>query len=417
MERIFDLRVKEYVTLMTPKSLKEELPLPASVKAAVAASRDTIWQILNHEDPRLLVIAGPCSIHDEKAALEYAERLRDLRDRVSDTLYIVMRVYFEKPRTTLGWKGLINDPNLDGSCDMVAGLRKARRLLLQIAGMGIPTATEMLEPITPQYMDDLVSWSAIGARTTESQTHREMASGLSMPVGFKNSTDGNLASAINAMVAARAPQSFLGIDQEGRTCVVKTTGNEMGHVVLRGGKRPNYDPISIEQTRLNLIEKRLPEAILVDCSHANSMKKFQGQASVWKNVVDQVIAGNEALVGLMLESNLFEGNQKFAGDLSALKYGVSITDECISWETTEKLVPRSPCQIDPRPKRSAAGIGLVKERPCKSPKFTPPPGIPPSWWASAWRTCPITRPWKRPSSSPTNRSGASMAISSPPARC
>ena len=338
MKRTSDLRVKEYVALMTPKSLKEELPITTEANDTVAASREAICNILNREDKRLLVIAGPCSIHDEKAALEYAQRLRDLRDRVSDTLYIVMRVYFEKPRTTIGWKGLINDPNLDGTCDMVAGLRKARQLLLDIIDMGVPTATEMLEPITPQYVDDLVSWSAIGARTTESQTHREMASGLSMPVGFKNSTDGNLASAINAMVAARAPQSFLGIDQAGRTCVVKTTGNELGHVVLRGGKRPNYDPISIEQTRLSLIEKGLPEAIVVDCSHANSMKKYQGQAIVWKNVVDQVISGSEALVGLMLESNLFQGNQKFSRDLSELKYGVSITDECISWETTEQLV-------------------------------------------------------------------------------
>ncbi|MBI9082160.1 MAG: 3-deoxy-7-phosphoheptulonate synthase [Desulfobacterales bacterium] len=338
MKRTSDLRVKEYVALMTPISLKQELPITAAANETVADSREAIRKILHREDRRQLVVVGPCSIHDEKAALEYAEKIRDLRDRVSDTLYIVMRVYFEKPRTTTGWKGLINDPNLDGTCDMVAGLHKARRILLAIINMGVPTATEMLEPITPQYVDDLVSWSAIGARTTESQTHREMASGLSMPVGFKNGTDGNLASAINAMVAARAPQSFLGIDQQGRTCVVKTTGNELGHVVLRGGKRPNYDPISIEQTRLNLIEKGLPEAIVIDCSHANSMKKYQGQAIVWKNVVDQVIAGNDALVGLMLESNLFEGSQKYTGDVSALKYGVSITDECISWETTEKLI-------------------------------------------------------------------------------
>jgi 3-deoxy-7-phosphoheptulonate synthase len=249
-----------------------------------------------------------------------------------------MRVYFEKPRTTVGWKGMINDPDLDGTCDMTAGLRKARSLLTQINETGLPAATEMLDTITAQYVADLVSWSAIGARTAESQAHREMASGLSMPVGFKNSTDGNLSSAINALMAARAPQSFLGIDQDGKTCVVKTSGNPWVHIVLRGGKRPNYDPISLEQARLKLIEKDLPETLMVDCSHANSMKKYQGQAVVWKNVIGQYLADNEALIGLMLESNLHEGNQVFAGDASSLKYGVSITDECISWETTEQLL-------------------------------------------------------------------------------
>ena len=270
--------------------------------------------------------------------MEYASKLNILRKEVEDTLLVIMRVYFEKPRTIVGWKGLINDPCLDGTCDMLLGLRKARRLLLQIAELGLPVATEMLDPITPQYVADLVSWSAIGARTTESQTHREMASGLSMPVGFKNSTDGNLSSAINALIAARVPQSFLGIDQDGKTCVVKTAGNLWGHIVLRGGKRPNYDPISLEEARLKLIEKDLPEAIIVDCSHANSMKKYQGQAVVWKNVINQHISGNEALIGLMLESNMYEGSQKFSDDVARLKYGVSITDECISWETTEQLL-------------------------------------------------------------------------------
>jgi 3-deoxy-7-phosphoheptulonate synthase len=338
MKRTSDLRIKEYIELMTPNSLKRELPMTATANETVVDARKTINAILNREDRRLLVVTGPCSIHDEDAALEYARRINELRRKVEDRLFLVMRVYFEKPRTTVGWKGLINDPNLDGTCDMMAGLHKARRILLAINEMGVPTATEMLEPITPQYVADLVSWSAIGARTTESQTHREMASGLSMPVGFKNGTDGNLASAINAMLAARAPQSFLGIDQDGRTCVVKTTGNERGHVVLRGGKKPNYDPISIEETRLTLIQKGLPEAIVVDCSHANSMKKFQGQAPVWKNVINQYISGSDAVVGLMLESNLHQGNQKYTGDVANLKYGVSITDECISWEDTEKLI-------------------------------------------------------------------------------
>ena len=284
------------------------------------------------------MIVGPCSIHDEKAAYEYAEKLKKLRDEVSEALLVVMRVYFEKPRTSVGWKGLINDPQLDGTCDITDGVRKARRILLQINEIGVPAATEFLETITPQYVADLVSWSCIGARTTESQTHREMASGLSMSVGFKNGTDGKLSAAINAIVAAKTPQSFLGIDQNGHTCVVKTGGNPWAHIVLRGGSQPNYDQISIEQARLKLIEKNLLENIMVDCSHGNSMKKYQGQAIVWRNVIDQYIAGNDSLIGLMLESNLFEGNQKFSGDLSSLKYGVSITDECISWETTENLL-------------------------------------------------------------------------------
>jgi 3-deoxy-7-phosphoheptulonate synthase len=338
MEQTQDLRVKGYTPLITPKMMEQELPMTSKANDTVVASREAIGRILMKEDRRLLVIVGPCSIHNEEAALDYAEKLNEIRKQVQETLYIVMRVYFEKPRTTVGWKGLINDPNLDGTCDILKGLKKARRILLQITEMGLPAATEMLETVTPQYVADLVSWAAIGARTTESQIHREMASGLSMPVGFKNGTDGNLSSAINAMVAARAPQSFLGIDPDGQTCIVKTTGNMMVHVVLRGGKRPNYDPISIEETRLNLIERNLPEAVLVDCSHANSMKKFQGQAIVWKSVLDQHLSGNEAIVGMMLESNLCEGNQKFTGNISDLKYGVSITDECISWETTEQLL-------------------------------------------------------------------------------
>ncbi len=336
--RTEDLRVRDYLPLMPPKKLKEDLPISEKAQQTVIAGRETIQQIINKQDKRALAIVGPCSIHDEKAALEYAERLVGLQAKVKETLFLAMRVYFEKPRTTVGWKGLISDPELDGSCDMNAGLIKARRLIMQIAEMGLPTATEMLEPITPQYLADLVCWAAIGARTTESQTHREMASGLSMPVGFKNGTDGKLSTAINALVAAHAAQTFLGIDQDGRTCVVKTGGNPYGHIVLRGGSRPNYDPISIEEARLMLITKGLPEAIIVDCSHANSHKKYQGQAIVWRHVIDQVVNGSESVIGLMLESNLHEGNQKYAGDRAALKYGVSITDECISWETTEELL-------------------------------------------------------------------------------
>jgi 3-deoxy-7-phosphoheptulonate synthase len=333
-----DLRVKGYQQLMEPNMLKQELAISPNAHATVLSGRNAIEKILLKEDKRLLVITGPCSIHDEKAAVEYAEKLKKIRDEVSEALYVIMRVYFEKPRTSVGWKGLINDPRLDGTCDIPVGLRRAREILLSINEIGVPAATEFLETITPQYVADLVSWACIGARTTESQTHREMASGLSMPVGFKNGTDGKLSAAINAIVAAKTPQSFLGIDQDGHTCVVKTGGNPWAHIVLRGGQQPNYDPISIEQARLKLIEKILPENIMVDCSHGNSMKKFQGQAIVWRNVIDQYIAGNDSLIGLMLESNLFEGNQKFSGDLSALKYGVSITDECISWETTENLL-------------------------------------------------------------------------------
>jgi 3-deoxy-7-phosphoheptulonate synthase len=338
MQQITDLRVGGYVPLVVPNAMKAEMPMSAAAEKTVVYGRREIEGILKREDKRLLVIVGPCSIHDENSALEYAERLNVLRKKVEKTLFVVMRVYFEKPRTSVGWKGLINDPHMDGSCDIQTGLRRARKLLLQINEIGVPAATELLETITPQYVDDLVSWAAIGARTTESQTHREMASGLSMAVGFKNATDGNLSTAINAMVAARAPQSFLGIDQEGLTSIVKTNGNNTVHIVLRGGPRPNYDALSIEEARLELAGKNLPEGIMVDCSHANSKKKYQGQAIVWKNIVDQYANGNDAIVGMMLESHLHEGNQKPAKDSSDLKYGVSITDECISWETTEKLI-------------------------------------------------------------------------------
>ena len=290
---------------MEPGMLKQELAISQAAHTTVLSGRDAIEKILNKEDERLLVIVGPCSIHDEKAAYEYAGKLKKLKDEVSEALLVVMRVYFEKPRTSVGWKGLINDPRLDGTCDISDGLRKARKILLQINEIGVPAATEFLETITPQYVADLVSWSCIGARTTESQTHREMASGLSMPVGFKNGTDGKLSAAINAVVAAKTAQSFLGIDQDGHTCVVETGGNPWAHIVLRGGSQPNYDPISTEQARLKLIEKSLLENIMVDCSHGNSMKKYQGQAIVWRNVIDQYIAGNDSLIGLMLESNLF----------------------------------------------------------------------------------------------------------------
>jgi 3-deoxy-7-phosphoheptulonate synthase len=338
MKKTYDVHVEAFIPLVSPNEMEREIPMTEKASNTVLIAREQIGRILNKEDRRLVVVVGPCSIHDESAALEYATRLKDLKAQVEETMCLVMRVYFEKPRTTTGWKGLINDPCMDGSCDMGAGLKNARRLLLKITGMGIPTATEMLDPIIPQYIAGLVCWTAIGARTTESQTHREMASGLSMPVGFKNCTDGELDTALNAMLAARSPQSFLGIDPDGQTCVVKTTGNPWTHVVLRGGKRPNYDSVSIAEALGMLGEKELPEVIMVDCSHANSRKKHQGQAVVWQDVINQRLDGNDALVGLMIESSLYEGSQKIDKDLSLLKYGVSVTDECISWETTEKLI-------------------------------------------------------------------------------
>ena len=336
--KTYDVRIKDFTPLISPDALKEELPISAEAAQNVLEGRTTIQDIIKRKDPRLMVITGPCSIHDEQAALEYARRLLDLKQRVSKSLYLVMRVYFEKPRTTVGWKGLINDPNLDGSYDIISGLKKARRLLDRIAAMGLPTATELLDPFIPQYIAGLVCWAAIGARTTESQTHREMASGLSMPVGFKNGTDGNLDVALNAMIAAGAPQHFLGIDHNGYASVVRTTGNAYAHLVLRGGTRPNYDSCSIREVLDKLRAKELNEAIVVDCSHSNSRKRFKEQAVAWKDVIQQRASGNAAIVGLMLESNLHEGSQKNTGDLKTMAYGVSITDACISWESTEELI-------------------------------------------------------------------------------
>ncbi len=336
--RTHDINIRSFEPLIDPNTFKEELPLTPASEKTVIEGRRQIEDILAHRDSRLLMIVGPCSIHDEKAALEYAERLLKLQAEVAESMLLVMRVYFEKPRTTVGWKGLINDPHMNGSCDMSEGLRRARRILLKITGMGLPTATEMLDPITPQYLAGLVCWSAIGARTTESQTHREMASGLSMPVGFKNCTDGSLSKAIHAMIAARAPQSFIGVDPDGKTCIVSTTGNPWTHMVLRGGLRPNYDSVSIEEACLKLKNAGLEDTIIVDCSHGNSRKKHQGQERVLKDIIGQRLEGNQALVGMMLESNLCEGNQACNENMNELAYGVSVTDECISWETTEKLL-------------------------------------------------------------------------------
>lgn len=339
MNRIQDLRVSDLWPLPSPEAMKEMIPASDQAKETVIEARETIQAILDGKDKRFLVLTGPCSIHDCDAAIEYAERLIELKERFDDKLYLVMRVYFEKPRTTVGWKGLIYDPNLDGSYQIDEGLKQGRKLLSKINEMGLPAGTEFLDPITPQYMDDLVCWSAVGARTTESQTHRQMASGLSTPVGFKNSTTGSLQVAIDAMVSARHPHHFIGVSQSGETAVVSTTGNEYGHIVLRGGaKRPNYEPESIQETIERMKAHNLPPNIMVDCSHANSGKKFERQEIVWKNIIAQRAAGNDALFGIMLESNINEGNQKIPSDLSTLQYGVSITDACVSFETTERLL-------------------------------------------------------------------------------
>ncbi|MBU2513596.1 3-deoxy-7-phosphoheptulonate synthase [bacterium] len=338
MKKTHDIRIKEMIPLISPEALKQELPITPESAETVVRGREGIEAILSKKDDRLLVIVGPCSIHDETAALEYAQKLNEARIRYKDKLFIVMRVYFEKPRTTIGWKGLINDPMMDSTNNIEEGLRRARKLLIAINDMGLPVATEMLDPIIPQYIAGLVSWVAIGARTTESQTHREMASGLSMPVGFKNGTDGNLDMVINAMKASGSSQSFLGIDQGGYTSIVNTYGNPWCHVVLRGGSHPNYDPVCVGKTRERLQQENLLEAILVDCSHSNCGKKHQGQSFVWRNVLEQRMEGNDTLIGMMLESNLYEGAQKCNSDFSKLEYGVSVTDECISWETTESLL-------------------------------------------------------------------------------
>ena len=339
MLRTQDLRVKEVVRLLTPKALKAELPMTETSNQTVVVSRERINCILQQKDSRLLVVVGPCSIHDVNAALEYGTKLNALRQEVAAHLEIVMRVYFEKPRTTIGWKGLINDPHLDGTYDMETGLKKARRLLLDLTGMGLPAATEVLDPIVVQYIDDLVTWAAIGARTIESQTHREMASGLSMPVGFKNGTDGSLQLAVDAMHSARTPHSFLGIDQEGVTSIIRTTGNPVGHIVLRGGRsRPNYDAASILATEATLKAARLPPVLMVDCSHANSGKQPARQEQVWKSIIEQRAGGTRSVIGAMVESNLNEGNQPFPKNPAELRYGVSITDACLSWEATERLL-------------------------------------------------------------------------------
>lgn len=332
-----NLNIASNEALLTPEHLKSELPLLGKTQDSVQKARGKIFSILDRKDSRLMVVVGPCSIHDTDAAIDYAKKLKELADKVSDTLYIVMRVYFEKPRTAIGWKGLINDPYLDDSFKIEDGLRKGRKLLLDIVDLGLPTSSEALDPISPQYLQDIIVWSAIGARTTESQTHREMSSGLSSPVGFKNGTDGGLMVAVNAMQSVSSPHRFLGINGKGQVSVVTTKGNPYAHVVLRGGSAgPNYDTVHVALCEQALEKGGVSQNIMIDCSHANSSKDPDVQPLVLKDITHQILEGNKSIIGVMLESNIFGGNQSIPKDLSELKYGVSVTDACMAWDTTER---------------------------------------------------------------------------------
>ncbi len=347
-EVVENLNVQSQQVLITPSELKSELPLCDRSLETVTASRKVIRDILDRKDPRLFAVVGPCSIHDVDAAMDYAERLRTLAEELKDTIYIVMRVYFEKPRTTVGWKGLINDPYINDSFKIQEGLHIGRKLLLDITRLGLPTSTEALDPISPQYLQDLISWSAIGARTTESQTHREMASGLSSAVGFKNGTDGGLVVAINALKSVSRPHRFLGINGEGQVSVIHTKGNPYAHAVLRGGSGgPNYDSVHIKLCEQALQKAGLPANVMVDCSHANSNKNYELQPLVMENVSNQIIEGNQSIVGVMIESNIGAGNQSIPDNLADLKYGISITDACIDWETTVATLRESARRLAP----------------------------------------------------------------------
>ncbi len=336
---IENVNVVDFDPMPSPEEIHARLPLTDKAAETVMKGREALRNIFDGKDYRLFVVVGPCSIHDPVAGLDYARRLKALSEEVGDTLVPVMRVYFEKPRTTTGWKGYINDPDMDDSFHVAKGMEKARRFLLDIAELGLPAGTEALDPISPQYLGDLISWTAIGARTTESQTHREMSSGLSTPVGFKNATSGDVGVAVNAILSASRPHSFLGINSQGRTSIVRTRGNRYGHVVLRGGDgRPNYDTVSISIAEAALSKAKLATNIVVDCSHANSSKNPELQPLVMADVAHQIRQGNRSVVGVMIESNLVAGNQPIPADLSQLKYGCSVTDACVDWDTTEKML-------------------------------------------------------------------------------
>jgi len=337
--KLFDTNIENYHVLLTPEEVKSKYPLIPSAEANVLKYRQGLKDILDFRDRRKFVVIGPCSIHNTELALEYARKLKKLQEQVEDKLLLIMRVYFEKPRTTVGWKGLINDPDMDDSFRIEKGILIARELLLKINELGLPAGTEALDPIIPQYIGELIAWSAIGARTTESQTHREMSSGLSMPVGFKNGTDGNIQVALNALHSAKTSHHFLGLNQQGQVSIVETKGNDYGHVILRGGGgKPNCDRENIKATEEQLKKADLPPRIVVDCSHGNSNKDYKLQAKVLEDVVHQIVEGNTSIVGMMLESNLNEGNQKIPTNLAELKHGISVTDACIGWEETEKII-------------------------------------------------------------------------------
>lgn len=334
-----DLRVLSFTPLVAPVTLKKATPLLQKSLETIVESRKIIRSIIAKEDHRMLGIVGPCSIHDKAMAVDYARRLKELHDKVSDRIYLIMRVYFEKPRTSLGWRGLITDPHLDGSYDMAHGLKTAREILSEITSIGIPAGSEMLDPIIPNYIDDLISWAAIGARTTESQTHREMASGLSMPVGFKNGTDGSYLGAINALKSSRSSHSFIGIDQEGNTSIVTTAGNPDVHIISRGSSdAPNYSPVHLAKAEKLLRAEGIEPAILIDCSHGNSGKDHTLQKWVLRSLVDQRMAPNPSIIGFMMESNLIAGNQPIPKKREELEYGLSITDACIGWDETEAMI-------------------------------------------------------------------------------
>jgi len=339
MQQTENLNIEAFDAMPTPEEIHARLPLSEKAAQTVVDGRRTLERILDRKDPRLFVVVGPCSIHDPVAGLDYARRLKKLADEVADTIVVVMRVYFEKPRTSTGWKGYINDPRMDDSFHIEEGLQKARDFLLKVNELGLPAATEALDPIAPQYLGDLIAWTAIGARTSESQTHREMSSGLSTPVGFKNGTDGSVDAAINAIISAASPHSFLGLNNQGRSSVVRTRGNRYGHLVLRGGgDRPNYDTVSVSIAEQALAKAKLAQNVVVDCSHANSYKKPELQPLVMQDVVNQIRLGNRSIVGLMIESFIEAGNQPIPTDLSKLKYGCSVTDACVDWPTTEKMI-------------------------------------------------------------------------------
>ncbi|MDT0602996.1 3-deoxy-7-phosphoheptulonate synthase [Thalassotalea castellviae] len=332
-----DIHINAEEVLITPHALRAELPMSVAAREFVKQARQDISNIIHKKDHRLLVISGPCSVHDVESAKEYARKLKTLQEQYQDNFYVVMRVYFEKPRTTVGWKGMINDPHMDGSFDVEGGLRKARELLIYLTELGLPLATEALDPISPQYLAELFSWSAIGARTTESQTHREMASGLSMPIGFKNGTNGSLDVAINALQSAASSHRFMGINRQGQVALIKTSGNPDGHVILRGGKKPNYDAENVAICEQDLAKHNLELGIVIDCSHGNSNKDYQRQPLVAHDVFKQITQGNKSIIGIMLESHINAGNQSADLPQEQLKYGVSVTDACIDFATTEQL--------------------------------------------------------------------------------